>query len=475
MPFRMDIATVAAATHGRVAVAPAEGKRAPSGLVWDSREVRNGCLFLCIPGERVDGNDFAARAIADGAFCALMTRDPLEAEVAAAHEAGAGIVVAEDATQSITRLACAWRTRIDPLCVGVTGSVGKTTTKDLLASVMGFLGPVVATKANQNNELGVPATVLAAGPETRALVVEVGMRGRHQIDALCQGIVHPDVGVITNIGTSHLELLGSRENIARAKGELIESLPAGGLAVLPAESDFAGLLRGIAADQDRGIEVLSFGRTAAADVRAEGERLEDDGCASFVLRLPDGTASQVRLGIPGAHNVANALAAAAVAWHAGADAETIAARLSRARTGASRLEVLHAPSGLTVIDDAYNANPDSMRAALAVLAQTDVAGRRIAVLGDMGELGPEEAELHEQVGACAARSGVDLLVCVGRLARHIGRGAREEGMKTDRVVWCEDAEAALAALAGTVRPDDAVLVKASHFMGLGRVAKGLVG
>ena len=473
MPFSLTIKEVTDAVSGNRVCGPEDA--VVTGLTWDSRQVEPGMLFCGFPGERVDGNDFVASAVKRGAACCLMTREPREEERASAEAAGCALVAVDEGPASIERLAERWRRLIDPVCVGVTGSTGKTTTKDLLACVLQFMGPVAATKANQNNELGVPATVLAAGRADKALVVEVGMRGRHQIDRLCQRFVRPSIGVVTNVGTSHLELLGSRENIARAKSELIESLPDDGLAVLPAEDDFVGLMRATAAKgRPAPVRILTFGRSEQADVRATEIEVDAAGIASFTLNLPDGSSVPVKLAIPGTHNVLNACAAAAVAHCLGATGEQIAALLSQARSGASRLEVLAAPGGFTVIDDAYNANPDSMRAALKVLASLDVSGRRIAVLGDMGELGPTSPELHRQVGREAAASGVDLLVCVGELAAGIAQGAVENGLGQDAVVRCADAKGALAALEGKLFPGDAVLVKASHSMGLEHVAKGLV-
>ena len=477
MAFSMDIRSIFEACAARVVAGcePLPG-RVATAMTWDSRAVEPGMVFFGFPGERVDGCDFSVQAVSAGAACLLLTRTPTADELAAAQQAGCAIGVVSDGPAAVTALAQAWRAMIDPVCVGVTGSVGKTTTKDLLSSVLTFRGGVCATRGNQNNELGVPATILSASADDATLVVEVGMRGRHQIDVLCQSLVHPTIGVVTNVGTSHLELLGTRENIARAKAELFESLPDDGLAVIPGDDDFAWLL-GQIAQQGRAskLATLAYGLGEGCDVRATNVAVDALGCASFDLALPDGSGARVELPIVGVHNVSNALAAAAVAWHLGASAEQIAQLLGTARVSGARMQTLTAPMGYKVVNDAYNANPDSMAAALAALRSMDVAGRRIAVLGDMGELGPTAPELHRGVGVCAHEAGVDLLVCVGELSANIAEGARSAGMPQERILTCADAEAALALVAPLVGAEDTVLVKASHSMELGKVAKGLVG
>ena len=364
-----------------------------------------------------------------------------------------------------------------------------------MRDVLAAAGSVCATKGNQNNELGVPNTVLAARADTRNVIVEMGMRGLHQLEELC-GFVRPQWGLVTNVGESHIELLGSRRNIARAKAELLEALPAGGMAFVNAANDMTPELLEFADLDSRGVTCVLYDGTAEAAGRraalsadeaarpavwSEDVRLNAAGCPRFTLCACgfDGMTEPVRvdcaLELRGMHNVSNACSAAAVGFAAGMGAAQVAESLSGAKPEAGRQEVLQAPGGFTVINDAYNANPDSMRASLSTFAALDVAGARIAVLGDMGELGSFAPQLHEEVGAFAAACGLDRLVCVGQLAQGIAAGAQKAGMPADRIALVADGAAALADVREHVASGSAVLVKASHFMALEKVVEGLVG
>ncbi|MGI6033067.1 MAG: UDP-N-acetylmuramoyl-tripeptide--D-alanyl-D-alanine ligase [Coriobacteriales bacterium] len=440
------------------------------GIVWDSRKIVTGCAFLALPGERVDGNDFIAEAARKGAAAIICTRMPDVSLVSLASEFKCLLIYVEDGTEALTRLAAAWRERLNARVVGITGSTGKTSTKDFCASVLSQRFPTTATLANQNNELGVPNTVLSANEDDGALIVEMGMRGRGQIERLCS-FVKPAYAVITNIGVSHLELLGSRENIARAKAELLEGIPDTGTAVLNADDAFTPFLIEHARLEERGVRIITYGLSRDADVRAQDISYDDQGCARFALVLPKGTRAEAELRLPGAHNVSNALAAAALGVGIGLTAAEIARGLSVAEGSGMRMEVKHLPSGITVIDDAYNANPDSMRAALETLSGMSCKGKRIAVLGDMGELGPDELELHVQVGRQAAAAGLDMLICVGNLARGIAEGAAQDGMDVERIVVLPNVEDAVACVESVAQSGDIVLVKASHFMGFDQIVK----
>ena len=457
--------------------------------------VEPGALYVALPGERVDGHAFAASAVAAGAACVLAQHELDQASADQIAAAGAAVIQVPDTQAAITALARAWRDRLEGCVIGITGSTGKTTTKNLVRDVLAAAGSVCATKGNQNNELGVPNTVLAAQADTRNVIVEMGMRGLHQLEELC-GFVRPQWGLVTNVGESHIELLGSRENIARAKAELLRELPEGtGLAFVNAADDFAGFVRAEARLDarrldSRGVTCVFYDGTAqAAERRAtlsaadaarpavwsEDVRLDAAGCPRFALCACgfDGMSEPVRvecaLELRGMHNVSNACSAAAVGFAAGMEAAQVAAALSGAKPEAGRQEVIEAPGGFTVINDAYNANPDSMRASLSTFAALDVAGTRIAVLGDMGELGSFAPQLHEEVGAFAAECGLDRLVCVGQLAQGIAAGAQKAGMPADRI-----AMVALADVREHVASGSAVLVKASHFMALEKVVEGLV-
>ena len=465
----IDVAELARVCSGTLLGDDASAAREARGLTWDTRELEPGNIFLAMPGCRVDGNDFIVRAIAAKAGCILCTRRPDDATCAIAGEFSCPIVVVVDGIAAITVLAAWWRERIRAVVIGVTGSTGKTSTKDFLAAVLGRRFKTVATQGNHNNELGVPQTVLAADKDTEVLVVEMGMRGPGQIERLC-GFVKPSIGVVTNIGVAHMELLGSQDAIARAKAELLAALGADGLAVVNADDDRTPLVLSSGRVRERGLACRSFGLSDAADLRAEELSAGEDACASFYLHVRDlEPARLVRLAAPGRHNVHNALAAAAVADFLGMPADQIAAGLQDARPEGMRMQVLHRPSGTTFINDAYNANPDSMDAALDTLASMECAGKKIAVLGDMGELGPDERELHVQVGRKAASCGIDRLVCVGTLAADIAAGALSAGMPAGAVHSFEDVAQARRYLDEQAGPDDTVLVKASRFMGLEKI------
>lgn len=465
------------------------GDQRVTGMTWDSRSVAPGDLYIALPGERVDGHDFIDSAIDAGAT-AIMASRPVDAIVP--------VIVVEDAQRAITDLARYWRGRLTSTVIGITGSSGKTTTKNLVRDVLARELNVVATKANQNNELGVPATLLAADRDTQAVVVEMGMRGLGQIAELAE-LAKPNWGLVTNVGTSHAELLGSREAIAQAKSELYEALPDGrGLAFVNADDDFAQTMRLSSRLDERGVGIVYY--SGSGSDYSEFSTSEDDTSLPFVwaseveldelarptfmlnavgfeqMELPDANGShRCILEMRGLHNVSNACAAAAVGLASGMSLESCCAALEAARPEAGRQRVVKGDNGVIVVDDAYNANPDSMEASLATFAAMDIAGNKVAVLGDMLELGEYAGSSHRRVGELACASGVDLLVCVGPLSRLAAESARDAGMDPESVVVCENAAAAMEAIGGRVSEGDAVLVKASHSIGLERVVEGLVG
>ena len=499
--MRLNAKQIAAYTGGQFLVDPIDASALMTGITWDSREVRPGWLYVALPGERVDGHAFVEAALRAGAAGALVTDAPSQSCALLARELGAAIIEVPNTASAITDLARAWRSHLRGRVIGLTGSVGKTTTKNLTRDVCAAYGSVVATKANQNNELGVPRTLLNADPETAVVVVEMGMRGRGQIAELCD-FVRPVWGLITNVGESHIELLGSRENIARAKSELFGALPAGvGRAFANLDDDFAAFMTERGRLSERSVALSGFAghpdatlrgalerESAACDqaVWAEDVSLDAEGRPRFTLCARDAadhddgalfaTVERVpcALSLTGAHNVDNACAAASVGFALGLDLATIAAALGASVPEPGRQEIIAARGGFTVINDAYNASPDSMRASLATFAATDVAGRRIAVLGDMGELGSFAPACHEGVGAAAASHHLDKLICIGELARHIAAGAEAAGMDAARISRADTVADVLEELDALLEPGDAVLVKASHFMGLTRIVEGLV-
>jgi len=416
----------------------------------DSRSVETGGLFVATIGERVDGHDFAAAAVEAGAIAALVARP-----------AGVPAVVVADPVVALGVLARSVLDRLpDIVVVGVTGSSGKTSTKDLLAVVLSSAVRTVASIGNNNNEIGLPLTVLRVTDETRVLVAEMGARGIGHISALTE-VAPPRIGVVLNVGSAHIGEYGGVEAIAAAKGEIVEALPADGLAVLNADD-----ARVEAMASRTTARVVLVGRGAQAGVRAEHVRLLAGAHAAFTLATPEGSAP-VELRYVGEHHVANALAAAAVAREIGLDVASVAEALSQARPVSRwRMEVVERDDGVTVINDAYNASPDSMRAALNTLVGLAAGRRTWAVLGEMRELGEASLEEHQQVGRQAAALGVDRVLVIGEGARPIAQ--------TVEAVVVPDVDAATELLDHELRSGDVVLVKASRSIGLERIAAALL-
>lgn len=456
----LGAAEIAAITGGTLdSVDPAQRVEGPA--VIDSREAVPGSLFVALPGERSDGHDFAAQAVGDGASLVLASR-----------ATGAPSVIVDDVPRALAELAREHLARLRPggiRVVGITGSVGKTTTKDVLLQVLGASGPTVAPVASFNNEIGLPLTVLRAEEATRFLVLEMGAAALGELDYLT-AIAAPDVSVVLRVAHAHVGGFGGIEAVARAKSEIVRGLAPGGVAVLNADDDRVAAMASLAE------RVVLFGESAHAAVRAEDLHVDSSGRASFSLTTAEGSAP-VHLSLVGAHHVTNALASASVALELGVPLEEVAARVSEARPiSAHRMHVVERPDGVTVIDDSYNANPDSMRAALQALAV--VAGRErrsVAVLGEMLELGDEHRSAHDAIGRLCVRLNVGLTVVVGKGARPILDAAGHEGSWGDEAVGVDSVEEALAFLEGALEPGDVVLVKSSHGAGLWRLADALTG
>jgi len=423
----------------------------------DSRLVVRGGLFVALPGERVDGHEHAGAAMRAGAVAALTAR-PVE---------GVPCLVVDDPLAAMQALARAAYGRPDrPRVVGVTGSSGKTSTKDLLAQVLGTVGPVLSPPGSYNNEVGLPLTALRRTEQTTCAVLEYSARGVGHI-AFLRDLVAPDVAVLLNIGTAHLGEFGSREAIAQAKGELLERSP---LAVLNADDPLVLGQAGRAPGR-----VLTFGTGPDADVRALDLELDDDGRPRFRLTTATGSAL-VALQLRGAHSASNALAAAAVALEV-MDLDRVATALSAATPVSRwRMEVVERADGVTVVNDAYNANPESMRAALRTLAvmSRGKARRTVAVLGPMAELGDDAREAHMDLGRFLVRLDISQLVVVGPAAGGIHAGAVLEGSWGSESIHVPDVDAAVALLRAQLEPGDVVLVKASRSAGLERVAAALL-
>lgn len=458
-PTRLGRALSLAEIAAAVGATPAGGhaRLEAAGVSIDSRTLAPGELFVAVKGPRFDGHDFLAEAARKGAVAALVHRQaPAPPELP--------LVRVADTTAALGELARHVRLSHPVPVVAITGSVGKTTTKEMTAALLATRGPVLKTEGNLNNQYGLPLTLLRLAPEHQAAVLELGMSAPGELRALT-ALARPDLAVITRIAPVHLEFFGSLAAIAAAKAEILEGLRPGGAAVL--NHDDPQLLR--VAETFSG-EVVWFGRGRACAVSAENWRGSVFGMR-FDLRV-GGRVVDVALPLAGAHHVTNFLAAAAAAHRLGVGAEAIAAAATTLAPAAHRGEVLRLGDGVTLLDDSYNSSPEAVAAALEALALA-AGARRVAFLGDMLELGPTGPELHREAGARAA-ARLDALVAVGPLAAHMLEGARGAGAKAAALVGFPDSEAAAAAAAGLVRPGDAVLVKGSRGVRMERVVEALV-
>jgi UDP-N-acetylmuramoyl-tripeptide--D-alanyl-D-alanine ligase len=428
-------------------------------VVIDSRQAEPGSLFAALPGLRADGHDFAPQAVTAGATAVLASRPP-----------GVPALIVPDVPAALAALARAVVDRLPGLTIAaITGSAGKTTTKDLAAQLIERLGPTVSPRNSYNNEIGHPLTVLRVTRQTRYLVAEMSARGAGHIAALCE-ISPPQLGAVLCVGLAHAGMFGSIDDVAAAKAELPEALPADGVAVLNADDP-----RVLAMAGRTRARVVTFGQSPGADVRADGITLDEAGRARFTLVTGAGQAP-VRLQLHGGHNVTNALAAAALAGQLGMETSAVADGLSAAVARSRwRMEVTERNDGVTVVNDAYNANPEALRAALSALVTMARGRRAFAVLGPMSELGEQADELHEQAGLAAAGAGLAGLIVVGQEAAPMLTGAKADPAWHGELLQVPDAPAAVAAVEERVRPGDMVLVKASRAANLQRVALALTG
>jgi UDP-N-acetylmuramoyl-tripeptide--D-alanyl-D-alanine ligase len=419
------------------------------GAAVDSRLVRPGELFVALPGERTDGHRFIADAAAAGAAAIMVTREPTAEALAALGDAA--VILVSDGVAALGAAASAWRRRFSPTVVGVTGSIAKTSAKEAIATVLSETLLTLRNEANLNNEIGLPLTLLRLGPEHQAAVLEMGMYTGGEIADLAR-IAQPGIGVVTAVQGVHLSRIGTIGAVERAKGELVEALPSDGWAILNA--DDARVARMRARTRAR---VLTYGLGPGADIGATSIRSAGLDGMRFVLELP-GARLPAAIPMLGRLSVHNALAAAAVGVSVGQPGEAIVAGLARGWSAPHRVAVVRL-GDVTIVDDTYNASPGSVRAALELLC--DLPGRRVAVLGEMLELGSESASGHLGVGEAAA-AAAELLVVVGPGARGIAEGARAAGMAPTAVIECADRAAARSALFERLQPGDVVLVKASR-------------
>ncbi|MCX7542478.1 UDP-N-acetylmuramoyl-tripeptide--D-alanyl-D-alanine ligase [Corynebacterium sp. P5848] len=486
--IRMSVSDILGVTGGYLADGADPEAIVTGSVEFDSRRIGPGGLFVCLPGAQVDGHDYAPGAIGSGATVALAAREtgapsiivpevPVPDSNAAAYEHdpsghGAAVIAA------LGRLA---RHNVDVAAghgmrvVGVTGSAGKTTVKDLIASVLREAGEVVAPPGSFNNEIGHPYTALRCSTDTDFLVAELSARGVGHIAELA-AIAPPVVGVVLNVGTAHIGEFGDRDTIARAKGELVEVLPAaadGGVAVLNADDPLVAAMAGRTPAR---VVTFSASGAPAADYRATGISL-DDGCrASFTLEGPDDLRESVSLHLAGEHQVANALAAVAATVGVGLDPHVVCAAVSAHEpVSGRRMEVTRRGDGVTVINDSYNANPDSMAAGIRALAHNAAAsgGTAWAILGQMNELGPDSADRHAEIGTLLGENGIPRLVVVGTGVNTHSLAQAAEAAGT-RVVTADSVDAAINFVQPELGPRDVVLVKASSSEQLWRVADALL-
>lgn len=428
-----------------------------TGVSTDSRTIRPGELFVPLVGPHYNGHDYLGQAVQNGAAVCL------------SEEVVAGLPVpiirVEDTLKALGDLAAAVRARYKGPLVAITGTAGKTTTKEMLATILSQTGPGLKTEGNFNNLIGLPLTLFQLEASHRWVVLEMGMSARGEIARLAQ-IAAPTIGLITNVGPAHLQTLHGVEGVARAKGELFESLHPQATAVINADDS-----RVLPLPVANGVHRLLFGYNPQADVRAEAVVTRGDKVV-FELVLPSGR-WPVTLSVPGRHNVANALAAAAAAVAMKVDGDTIAKGLSLFKTIRGRMELFRLANGASLIEDSYNANPASMRAALAALNDLEGKGRRIAVLGDMLELGEETEALHKELGLEAAGQ-VDVLLLLGEMAAKVAAGAREGGLDESRLHMVENAEAACRWLRSGLQPEDRILIKGSRGMRMEKISAALL-
>jgi UDP-N-acetylmuramoyl-tripeptide--D-alanyl-D-alanine ligase len=457
--IRLTTAEILEATGGILLAGRAD--EAVSGISTDSRKTGPGYLFVPLKGERYDGHDFIAGAFENGADAALTERGPEDLSDAAE---GKILIKVGDTLKALQDIAAYYRKRFPIPFVGITGSVGKTSTKNMVACALGAVYNVLKNEGNLNNEIGVPLTIFRLDDSHEAAVVEMGMSGFGEIRTLT-GIVRPKVGIITNIGISHIEKLGSRQNILKAKLELLEGLQPDGLLILNGDDV---MLSGVKDLLD--VRTVSYGLEEGVDYQAYNVRSRGEMGIDFGITI-GGREYNVHLPVPGVHNVYNALAAIAAGQELGIDVQELIKGIAAYSPGSMRLNIIKA-DGITIINDVYNASPQSMKAAIDVLDELE-ADRRIAVLGDMLELGDWSVDAHLETGHFAAESRTDIIITVGTSAADIARGAVEAGFPPENAVMTGNNSEALDYLRSSVRKGDAILVKGSRGMKMEEIVNGL--
>jgi len=431
-----------------------------SSVSTDTRTLQPGALFIALHGERFNGHEYLSRARERGAAGALVCEEVPGVRPRHQECGNWTIIEVTDTLYALGQLAQFHRQRFAIPVIAITGSAGKTTTKEMTAAILEETCTVLKSPGNYNNEIGLPQTLLSLTEAHQAAVLEFGMRGRGQIGYLT-ALTCPTVGVITNIGLSHLELLGSQEDIALAKAELLDEMSPDATAILPMRDAYYPLLSEHATGA-----VIGIGDDADGDLWVSDITLDEDGCARLVLHTREGDIP-VHLGVPGQHQVWNALAAAAAAMQVGATPRQVQQGLAHYRATEGRMQLLHSTHGFTIIDDTYNANPAAVRATLEFLRQLS-GQRKVAILGDMRELGYTAPQLHQEIGRYAMTLGIDALIAVGELGRHYVTGADDS-----RAQWQPHHAAAIQAALEQLGANDVVLVKGSRAMQMEEIVNGL--
>ena len=440
-----------------------------NGVSTDTRTLQNGSLFIPLKGENFDGHEYLAQAAASGAIAALIEKSS-SVDLTNAPEPLALITV-ESTPAALGDLAAFHRKRFDIPVVAVTGSYGKTTTRAMISAALSAKYKVLTSQGNFNNEIGVPQTLLQLDASHEVVVIEMGMRGLGQIEYLSE-IASPTIGVITNIGPQHIELLGSIQNIAQAKAEVLQFLPEHGAAILPGDDEYLDFFT----DQVKA-RVVTFGLNPSSEYHVGPTHTEANGNVSFSIQTSKLKTQNLKLPLPGEHNAVNAAAALAVAGVLGVPLEDAARALEKVEVPGARMRVLQNElRGLTIIDDSYNAGPNSTRAALETLRdfplKPEKPGRRVAILGAMKELGNHSVQEHREIGALAAHCA-ELVIGVGEETRPLLEEAQAVGAIPFHTQWCEDATCAATQVLDWIREGDVILVKGSRSVGLETVVNAL--
>jgi len=465
--FPIDVLELIQITDGLLVNGPEEIKI--NNISIDTRTLKQSDLYVPLRGENYDGHKFISDALLRGSCGFISERwdDRFKDALRESIRNSTIVVIVKDTLAALHALAGHIRKKLEAEVVGITGSTGKTCTKDMISNILSRQYNVVSTKKNYNNEIGVPLTVLKADQETQVLVIEMAMRGLGQIRELAE-MVAPRIGLITNVGKTHFELLGSEEKIAEAKSELIQVIPPEGLVILNADDKWTGKLSDMSA-----APVITYGMSEDAGIRAVDVEVDKEGQPSFKVETTGGGLS-LSLPFPGRHNIYNALAAYAVASEMGVSQLDIKKGLETSVLSEMRMQVFTTSDGITVLNDAYNANPTSMKAALTALSDMAQDKRKAVILGDMLELGNLEAMAHFKIGELVSDIGAELLITVGTRSRRIAEGALSKGMNPNAVIQCQETEEAKKALIENIRPGDIVLVKASRAMELEKVVNALI-